>query len=642
MNLYFIIDYNSDIILEEFAGRMFMKVTTEEKGVKLKKNKSNGILHKIVAPKAPVVLRKPLPFKFYEWLVIVGISVFYAFFAFSNLGDTKSPQTSEEIPQNEALVFSVGDDKYINTLCWCYWEIPDVPFKLEVKLKTDSEWMHVEKFETENIFGCWNGYVLPYFVKCVRITHETTDVSIREMVLMDMNGNVIQPIEAGEYPALFDEQDTVPGDITHESSFYFDEMYYGPTAHDFINGLPPSERTHPPFGKILIALGVQIFGFTPFGIRFMGTLLGVLMLPFIYLLARNMTRNRGISTFVMFLFAFDFMHFTQTRIATIDVFVTFFIIIMYYFMERYLNLSFYDTSLMRTWIPLGCCGIAFGFGIASKWTGFYAGAGLAILFFCRLLGYYKEYRYALLAPDGMTGEISHKHIIDTFKKNTMKTIIFCIFFYIVIPFIIYLLSYIPFVDVNNPGLFDRMWTNQKFMLSYHSTADFYNERASRWYEWPLMIEPMRYFASKPGMIARQSINALGNPLVWWAGIPAFIYTLYLAVRKRKHEASFLCVAYLAQYLPWVFISRPTFIYHYFPSVPFITLMIGYCFLQIKNVAIKKKVLDDKSFYCLLIIYAALAYGLFQMFLPVISGELITIDYVDNYLSWLKSWDFVIR
>ena len=66
------------------------------------------------------------------------------------------------------------------------------------------------------------------------------------------------------------------------------------------------------------------------------------------------------------LFAFDFMHFAQTRIATIDVYITFFVLLMYYFMYQYMETSFYDTPLKKTWIPLGACGLCMGLGVASN------------------------------------------------------------------------------------------------------------------------------------------------------------------------------------------------------------------------------------------------------------------------------------
>ena len=57
---------------------------------------------------------------------------------------------------------------------------------------------------------------------------------------------------------------------------------------------------------------------------------------------------------------------------------------MYFFMYRYCRMSFYDTSLIKTLLPLGACGISMGLGIACKWTGVYAGVGLAVLFFATL------------------------------------------------------------------------------------------------------------------------------------------------------------------------------------------------------------------------------------------------------------------
>ena len=76
------------------------------------------------------------------------------------------------------------------------------------------------------------------------------------------------------------------------------------------------------------------------------------MLPIMYLMARKLTDKTWMATLFTLLFAFDFMHFTQTRIATIDVFVTLFIMLEYFFMLCYYRMSFYDTPLKKTFIPL--------------------------------------------------------------------------------------------------------------------------------------------------------------------------------------------------------------------------------------------------------------------------------------------------
>ena len=94
-------------------------------------------------------------------------------------------------------------------------------------------------------------------------------------------------------------------------------------------GLEPYENTHPTLGKLIISVGIRIFGMNPFGWRFMGTLFGVLMLPALYHFLKRLFGSTFLCTAGTVLFAFDFMHYVQTRIATIDTYAVFFIILMY-------------------------------------------------------------------------------------------------------------------------------------------------------------------------------------------------------------------------------------------------------------------------------------------------------------------------
>ncbi len=599
----------------------------------------NKVANSFLGPKEPVVSRPSMPFNKWDWIAMVGITCFYAVFAFYQLGNTTNPKTEYTLPYYNYLDLTAETGEPIGSLSWYLLNEQDNEFSLEVLNEATGEWIFVQPFTMKSVFS-WGILELPEPAKSIRITNLTADANIGELVIRDTNGNILPVQNASYYPSLFDEADTYPEAINHLSGCYFDEIYYTRTAYEFIHGLPTYENTHPPFGKVLISWSARLFGTTPFGFRFAGALFGVLMLPFMYLLGRNITRNRALGAFICFLFAFDFMHFTQTRLTTIDVFVTFFIITMYYFMERYIHLSFYDTSLKKTWLPLGACGIAFGFGIASKWTGAYASVGLAVIFFAQLLLRYREYRYALASPKGSSNGISHKHIIKVFEQNTISTILFCMIFFVAIPFTIYLLSYIPFVDSYRPGLFERMLKNQETMFKYHSDLNATHPYSSTWIEWPIMKMPIFYYSNKLEGTLRQGISAFGNPLVWWAGIPALFYTAYLAIRKNQKAAMFLCIGFLAQYLPWTLVSRCTFIYHYFPSVPFITLGIGYSFMQLKEHTWFSK--HKGSFYALLLGYAVAAFILFLMFYPVISGSSVSYEYVDKFLRWMDSWVFIIH
>ena len=88
--------------------------------------------------------------------------------------------------------------------------------------------------------------------------------------------------------ALFDEQEMASTKATYMNSTYFDEIYHPRTALEHLNNVYPYEVSHPPLGKLIISIGIMIFGMVPFGWRFMGTLFGVLMVPVLYVFLKNL------------------------------------------------------------------------------------------------------------------------------------------------------------------------------------------------------------------------------------------------------------------------------------------------------------------------------------------------------------------
>ena len=198
-----------------------------------------------------------------------------------------------------------------------------------------------------------------------------------------------------------------------------------------------------------------------------------------------------------------------------------------------------------------------------------------------------------------------------------------------VPVLIYVLSYIPFNDGTDRTLIQKVIQAQKTMFDYHSNLDAEHPYSSTWWQWPIMYRPMWYYSRVISGTVREGISAFGNPLVWWAGIPAFAYMLYLSIARRDRNAIFLSLGYLSQYAPWFLVTRVVFIYHYFPSVPFVTIMIGYTMFRLVQAHPKWK----KYMF----IYTALAVGLFIMFYPVISGAPCTVSYAEHFLKWFKSW-----
>ncbi len=583
----------------------------------------------------PAASEEKLPFLRQDAILLFAIMAVYAVVAFWDLGGLKAPHSDALLQQGDTVTLYTGEEQTASYLYWYLGNYENRAFTLEYRANEDDVWQPVGEngqFTMVSVFA-WNRMALPEDCHYLRLTCNSDKASIMELALADADNVTFMPLNAPDYPGLFDENDAFPTEgISFRNGTYFDEIYHARTAYEFLHGLKTYETTHPPLGKIIMSVGILIFGMTPFGWRFMGTLLGVLMLPVIYLLARNISRDRLLAGFACVLFAFDFMHFAQTRLATIDVFVTFFILLMYYYMYRYSRMSFYDTPLIKTLIPLGACGISMGLGIASKWTGIYAGIGLAVIFFLTLYRRYREYRFALKKPAGGPNGLFYSKIIATFWGNTIKTLASCVVFFVLVPGAIYLLSYIPFVGTET-GLWDKMIANQEYMLNYHSNLQATHAYSSHWYEWPTMVRPIFYYSGIISDTTREGISAFGNPLVWWIGIPAFAYMLYLVFKKKDRIALFICIAYLAQYLPWIFVDRCTFIYHYFPSVPFVVLMIMYAAFTVKDMGL----LPEKKYYMALGAYAVAAIALFALFYPVLSGQTVSIKYVDVFLRWMKSW-----
>ena len=582
----------------------------------------------------PKASRPGAPLRAADILCMLLLTLLYAGFALYDLGERSAPVTAYEMTDAQSVELDFGGEIPASL---SYYIAPwqDRHFALTEQSESSGEWIPLGEITLERVFT-WKEIPLEADTPRIRLTLRDNQASLLELVFRNRAGERITPLNAGDYPALFDEGSLYSGQSSFRNSMYFDEIYHGRTAYEFLHGLTSYENTHPPMGKILIALGVAVFGMNPFGWRIVGTVLGILMVPIVYLFARRLTRDTLSAALACLLFAFDFMHFTQTRLATIDVYITFFVLLMYYFMYQYSVLSFYDTSLRKTWLPLGACGICMGMGVACKWTGVYAGCGLAVIFFSVLYRRYREYLYAKSDPEGATEGISHRHILASFLPNTRRTVYFCLVFFVVLPALIYLLSYLPFRDYSGRGLLARALYNQSTMYGYHSNLDATHAFSSPWYEWPVMMRPIWYYsrivtgAAEQGGL-REGISAFGNPAVWWVGIPAFLYTLWLWGKKKDRSAAFLAVGYLAQYLPWFFVTRITFIYHYFPSVVFVVLMNVYGLFQWRSR------LPRRVFLPLVLAYGGAAAALFLLFYPVLSGQPVEASFVAQYLRWFRSW-----
>jgi dolichyl-phosphate-mannose-protein mannosyltransferase len=465
--------------------------------------------------------------------------------------------------------------------------------------------------------------------KYIRISSSREPLELGELALYDGAGKISSNrISCDEAPELFDEQALVPDIPSYMNSMYFDEIYHGRTAYEHLNNIYPYENSHPPLGKLIISIGISIFGMNPFGWRFMGTLFGVLMLPILYIFLKNMFGKTVIASCGTILFGFDFMHFTQTRIATIDTYAVFFILLSYFFMYRYIARD-PETPFFKRISQLILSGLFFGIGCASKWVVVYAGFGLAVLYVLHLI---------------LTRRYYTENEQPGFLKYLIKTLLFSILFFVLVPAVIYCLSYIPYglskgMTLEGGMLWDSeyykiIWENQVFMFSYHSKLVATHSYSSWWWQWILDARPILYFSSTAmGNGMKSAFAAFGNPVVWWGGFMAIIAMGYQTFKNKDGKAFFILIGYLSQILPWLFITRIVFVYHYFPSTLFLVIALAHVLNTIWERA-------QGRYKHAVFGFTGVAVFLFIMFYPVISGMTAPQVYLKYILRWIPPmWPF---
>ena len=533
--------------------------------------------------------------------------LFFALALF-RLGSHSIPETEQELTVREdgakevVLYFEDGQQLSDLLLFTGYRAAGEVT----VSVAAGTDWQIVQSGEELDSVFAWNEIPVSYRTACLGLVFSDASVNLMELVCLDADGEPVIPVNAMQYPELFDEQKLYGEGITYQDQTIFDEIYHGRTAYEFLHGLPIYENTHPPLGKTLISVGIAVFGMNPFGWRFMCVVFGSLMVPFIYLFGLRLTGKTRYACLAAALLGTDFMHFTLSRIATIDIIVAFFILGMFYFMYAFVS------SEKRRYLLLA--GLFTGLGCATKWTGIYALFGLFIVFLLWMIGKIREI--------GVKKETRRYWIVLCLQ---------CIGCFILLPFAIYTLSYIPFVRVYpDQNLLQHVLSNGELMLSYHKATIFEHPYASPWYswlfDWKPLLDSREYLAGDKVSV----IATFGNPVLYFAGLFAYGKELWRTFRHKEKSAAVLVLYYTVMLLPWVFIRRTVFIYQYYVCSVVLVLLLCHSIS-------KKEGRYEKIAYWGLFAASVL---LFVLFYPVISGLVVPAAYIRQVIPWLPNWRFL--
>ncbi|MDR0838459.1 MAG: phospholipid carrier-dependent glycosyltransferase [Oscillospiraceae bacterium] len=564
----------------------------------------------------------------------------FAFVSFWELGDFVAPQTFYKFTEsNKSTVVTLPQSTHVTGVMFYTGLIPRTEPNAGYTLEYSPDgyaWMPVEPPEGKetvmaqthaDLFKWRNADIGSGFeARLLRITALKPLTELGELAILDGGGIVAASGDAYE---LFDEQELIPARPSYMNGMYFDEIYHGRAGYETLRSIYPYETVHPPLGKTIISLGIDLFGMTPFGWRCMGTLFGVGMLAVLYVLLKNMFGRTLIAVCGTLLLAFDFMRFTQSRLATVDTYPVFFILLSYLFMYRYIAQDGH-TPFRESLRPLAFAGLFFGIGAACKWIVIYAGAGLFVMYVIKLITDYKYYY-----EDGEPG---------LYLPRVIKTLAATALFFIAIPVIIYCLSYMPYGRARgmtvkngmlwNPEYYKMIWKVQVNTFNYHSKGvlDAVHPYSSWWYQWVADERPILYYLDYPAAGMKSTFGAFGNPIIWWGGFAAVVTMVYRTVRYKDAKALLIVIGFLSQILPWLLVRRIVFVYHYFPSTLFLVLALAHMFdtLAERGERLGRRVA---------VAFTSASGALFVLFYPVLSGMTMPNAYFEKVLKWFPSWPF---
>ncbi len=382
--------------------------------------------------------------------------------------------------------------------------------------------------------------------------------------------------------------------------YIFDEVYYAKNAASLItDGVELNEQgaaefvVHPPLGKWLIGIGIKLFGNNEFGWRVIAALVGTASVLLIYLIVQRLFSSLFLSNVAAALFALDGLHLVMSRVALLDIFLMFFILLTFYLMLR-----------DNLWLS----GVVIGLAAATKWSGVFVIPFLILL----------------------TVNIGRANFATWGKRFNQ---------FVLTPIGIYLLSWSGWF-ISSKGwardsgsnLFSSLWNFHVEIMNFHRGLTEQHTYAANPWSWLVLGRPTSFYYESTKDCGAQScsqeILAIGTPILWWAGIFAIAITVGLFITKRDRVSAFILAGIAGTYLPWFFIqNRTTFYFYAIAIFPFIVLSLINVFNWALNNQINRK----------LIYGFVIAVGInFIYFLPIFIGN--NIPYVDWLARmWLPSW-----
>ena len=368
---------------------------------------------------------------------------------------------------------------------------------------------------------------------------------------------------------------------------------------------PGSFVAHPPMGKWVIALGEGMFGFGPFGWRFMTALLGTLSVLMLCRIGRRLFRSTALGCLAGALLAVDGLHFVMSRTALLDLVVMFFVLAAFGCLLIDRDRARYRLAVAlpvdedgfarpdhdagsRTGMGLRpwrlAAGVLLGLAAASKWNGLY------FLVFFTLL--------TVLWDVGSRRVAGARH---PYQAVLRKDLGWSVLSLVPVAVLTYLLSWTGWFLSDKgyarhwadgrggtwswiPAPLRSLWHYEYLVYQFNVGLHTPHKYQSNPWSWLVVGRPVSFYYESPkfgqeGCRATagcsQEILALGTPLLWWTACAALVYLLFRWALRRDWRAGAVLCAVAAGYLPWFhYQDRTIFSFYAVAFVPYLCLAVA--------------------------------------------------------------------
>ncbi|GEM_PF-3011283 len=192
-----------------------------------------------------------------------------------------------------------------------------------------------------------------------------------------------------------------------------------------------------------------------------------------------------------------------------------------------------------------------------------------------------------------------------------------LFFFFVVPLSVYSLCHLEYILRCG---FIEFLCRQMENFSYFIHADCHDPSSSPWWSWILILKPLVIYrdtiSAANGETFHSTLVLMGNPLLWWAGIPSILGLLLRGINEDLRL--FILFSVVFELCFWGFAPRGGYIYYILNFTPVMMIAVSF---HLQSLWGKGK--WGRAIVCLFIAAAFLSFVFFSPLLygiPVNAGD----------------------